>query len=246
MRLGYNLSEKWYQRWKIGAQNSLIEDVRPTASRFVRDQEGERATVFLNHRISYDTRDSKVTPREGLNAWLETEVAGIADAQYVSNRIGGIYYQPIGDNWTLSQLGEAGNIFGYGDFDVEINERFFIGGQTMHGFDYGGLGPRDISTDDALGGNNFYRGSTELTFPITIDKDVPLKGHTFVDYGSVWGIDEAADPNLRDEDLLRVAAGVGFSWDLPFGPLRIDFSKPIVKEDYDEDEVIRFSFGTSF
>lgn len=246
LRLGYNLSENWYQRWKISAENSAIKDVDSDASRFIRDQEGERATIALNHRITYDTRDSKIVPREGLYAWLETELAGIADAQYLSNRLGGFYYHPIGESWTFSQLAEIGHIAGYGGADVEINERFFIGGTTMHGFNYGGLGPRDVSTDDALGGNNFYRGSSELTFPITIDKDVPLKGHTFVDYGSVWGIDEPADPNLVDSDSLRVSVGVGFSWDSPFGPLRIDFSKPVVKEEYDDEEVIRFSFGTSF
>lgn len=246
-RLGYDLSEKWHQSLKLGAESNEISNVDSDASRFIRDQEGSRSTISINHRLTYDTRDSTVKPTDGFLGWVETEMAGLAgDAKYISNRVGGTYYIPVTENWTLSQMGEVGNIFGYGGEDVEINERFFIGSQTMHGFAYGGLGPRDISTDDALGGNNFYRGSTELDFPISVDKDLPLTGHAFVDYGSVWGIDEPSSPDLVDDASLRVAAGLGVSWDSPFGPLRLDVSQPVVKQDYDEKETIRFSFGTNF
>lgn len=246
LRLGYELSEKWRQSWRLGYDNTGISDVDDDASRFVREQEGEWATASVTHRITYDDRDSKISPHEGLYAWVDTEVAGLADAQFVKNRVGANYYYPLGDQWVFMQMGEAGNVFSYGDKDVRINERFYIGGNSMHGFDYGGLGPRDLTTDDALGGNNFYRGSSEVTFPISIDKDMPLKGHTFVDYGSVWGIDEPSSPDLADSDSIRVAAGLGISWDSPFGPLRVDFSAPIVKEDYDEKQTFRFTFGSAF
>lgn len=246
LRMGYDLSEKWRQSWRLGFDNTEINDVKDTASRYVKDQEGQRMTTSLTHRLVYDSRDSKVNPREGLYGWVDTQVAGLTDAKYVKNRVGANYYHPIGENWTFMQMGEAGNVFGYGDEDVQINERFYIGGNTMHGFRYGGLGPRDLSTGDALGGNNFYRGSSEVTFPISLDKDMPLKGHAFIDYGSVWGIDEASSPILADENSLRVAAGFGTSWDSPFGPLRVDFSFPITKEDFDEKETIRFAFGTGF
>lgn len=246
-RLGYDLSENWRQLFRLSAEDNEIRNVEEDASRYIRDQEGARSTIAFSHRLTYDTRDSVVKPSEGLFGWIDTEVATApGDARYISNRVGGTYYIPVSENWTLSQMGEVGSIFGYGDEDVEINERFFIGGQTMHGFAYGGLGPRDIATDDALGGNNFYRGSTELDFPISVDKDLPLTGHAFVDYGSVWSIDEPSSPDLVDNASLRVAAGLGISWDSPFGPLRLDLSEAVIKEDYDEEELVRFSFGTNF
>jgi len=39
---------------------------------------------------------------------------------------------------------------------------------------------------------------------------------------------------------------VGISWRSPFGPVRMDFAVPVVKEDFDKDEFFRFSFGTRF
>jgi len=44
----------------------------------------------------------------------------------------------------------------------------------------------------------------------------------------------------------RATAGVGLSWDSPFGPLVIDLGYPVLKEDFDEDELIYFSLGTRF
>jgi outer membrane protein insertion porin family len=40
--------------------------------------------------------------------------------------------------------------------------------------------------------------------------------------------------------------GGGISWRSPLGPVRVDLAKPVIKEDYDEEELFRFSFGTSF
>ncbi len=244
-RLGYDLSEKWTQSWRVGSENNEITDVEATASRFIRDQEGSRTTTALGHRIQYDTRDSRLNPRDGGIAFLDTELAGITDAKFIKNRLGGTYYVPVFENWTFAQTGEVGNVTAYSG-DAEINERFNLGGNNLRGFSSSGVGPRDISTDDALGGNNYYRGSSEVSFPISLDADVPLRGHVFSDYGSLFGIDEAADPNLVDESSLRLSAGIGVSWASPFGPLRIDFANPIIKEDFDEKESITFSFGTAF
>ncbi|MDP6342030.1 MAG: BamA/TamA family outer membrane protein, partial [Alphaproteobacteria bacterium] len=59
------------------------------------------------------------------------------------------------------------------------------------------------------------------------------------------------DPDVRGADLLddkssRMSMGVGLSWRSPFGPIRVDMAQPVVKENYDQDEFFRFSFGTRF
>jgi outer membrane protein insertion porin family len=61
----------------------------------------------------------------------------------------------------------------------------------------------------------------------------------------LFDIDEN-DPNIFDEDSVRVSAGFGISWRSPFGPIRIDVAKALVSESFDEDELFRFSFGTRF
>jgi len=45
---------------------------------------------------------------------------------------------------------------------------------------------------------------------------------------------------------VRASAGLGVSWRSPMGPVRADVSIPYLKEDYDREELFRFSFGTRF
>jgi outer membrane protein insertion porin family len=246
LRFGYPLSERWRQNWKYRLENNEITDVQSDASRFIRDQEGQRVTSAVGQRVEYDSRDSQMFPTEGLLGWLDTEVAGLGgDAQYVSAKTGASYFYPLADRVVVNALGEIGAIEGYGDSDVEINERYFIGGSSLRGFAKAGIGPRDATTDDALGGNVFYRGSLETSFPIGLPEEMGILGHGFTDFGSLWDIDETG-ADILDESSIRASAGLGLSWRSPFGPIRADVALPYLKEDFDEKEVFRFNFGTRF
>lgn len=246
MRMGYPLSENWRQTLKYQYEKNDIDNVDSDASRFIRDQEGIRTTSAISQRLVYDTRDSILLTTEGLYYWLDTEVAGLGgDAKYVSGRTGASYFYPVMDQVVVNALGEVGAITGYSDTDVEINERFFIGGSTLRGFERSGIGPRDSNTDDALGGNMFYRGSVEGSFPVGLPKEMGIKGHLFTDFGSLMDIDEDG-AGLLEEDSIRASAGFGLSWRSPFGPIRVDLAVPYIKEDFDEEEYFRFDFGTRF
>lgn len=245
-RLGYPLSERWRQTLRYRAERNEITDVSSDASRFVMDQAGRRETSAISQRTTYDSRDSSLFPTEGVFFWLDNEIAGLGgDAQYVSGKTGATYYYPVADSWIFNLLGEAGAIGGYGDEDVKINERYFIGGSSLRGFERGGIGPRDITTNDALGGNFFYRGSAEMSFPVGLDEELGILGHAFGDVGSLWDLDDTG-PEIVDENSLRASVGLGLSWRSPFGPVRVDLATPLAKEDYDEEEVFRFNFGTRF
>jgi len=247
LRLGYPLSENLRQTLKYRIENNEINNVDTNASRYVRDQQGQRITSAISQRLDYSDLDSKLYPTDGVTAWLDTEVAGIAgDAEYLLGKAGVGYYYPVADKWVLSTIAETGIIASYGDENVKINERFFLGGTNLRGFEKAGVGPRDTATDDSLGGNQFYRASVELKFPVGLPDDLGVAGHAFSDIGSLWGIDDAATASLVDESSIRMAAGLGLSWRSPMGPVRIDLSKPILKEDYDVEQVFRFSFGTQF
>lgn len=245
-RMGYPLSENWRQNFRYRFERNEITDVSSTASRFIRDQAGERDTSALSQRLSYDTRDSRIFPTEGMMYWLDAEVAGLGgDAEYISGKTGANYYYSIWDQVVLNILGEVGAIEGYGDDNVRINERFYLGGSTLRGFADGGVGPRDGTTNDSLGGNLFYRGSVETSFPLGLPKELGILGHVFSDFGTLYDLDESG-AEILDEDSIRASAGVGLSWRSPFGPVRIDFAQPLADEDFDEDEVFRFNFGTRF
>jgi outer membrane protein insertion porin family len=245
LRLGYPLSEKWRQSLRYQIESNDIRNVSDNASRYIREQEGSRVTSAVSQRLTYDNRDSTLFPTDGLLSWLDMEVAGLGgDARYVSGKLGSSWYHPVFETWVFNLLGEVGGVTGYSDEDVAINERFFIGGNSLRGFKKSGIGPRDLVTDDALGGNLYYRGSAELTFPLS--EELGLKGHTFSDFGSLWSVDNVSGPDVVDENALRAAAGLGLSWRSPMGPIRIDLAQPFLKEDYDQKESFRFSFGTRF
>jgi len=245
--LGYPLSENWRQTLRYRIESNEINDVDANASRFIRDQEGKRQTSAVSQRLTYDTLDSKLFPTEGLLYWFETEVAGLGgDAQYISGKTGASYFYPVwGNDVVFNLLGEAGVIEGYNDENVAINERYFIGGTTLRGFEQAGIGPRDSATDDALGGNRFYRGTAELSFPVFLPEELGVNGHTFSDFGSLWDLDETGG-GVFDDESLRSSAGVGLSWRSPFGPVRFDWAVPISDENYDKEESFRFNFGTRF
>lgn len=247
VRMGYPLSENLRQTWRYRVEQNEIENVDSDASRFIQDQEGQRFTSAISQRLAYDDLDSKLFPTDGYSLWLDTEFAGLGgDAKYVSGKVGGAYYYPVAKGWVFNLLGETGGIKGVFDEDVKINERYFLGNTTFRGFEKAGIGPRDLATDDALGGNIFYRATAELTFPLGFDEEMGIAGHAFNDIGSLWDIDGNDDVEIADEASLRAAAGVGASWRSPFGPVRVDLAKPYIKEDYDEEELFRFSFGTRF
>lgn len=251
LRMGYPLSENLRQKVSYTLRNTRIENVPATASRYIREQEGERLTSMVGQELSYDRRNSKREPTEGYILRLNTDVAGIGgDANYVKVRGGGAVYVPLaGPDWVMSVVGEAGSVWGMGE-DVAISDRFFLGGDTMRGFKTSGIGPRDLTTseDDSLGGNYFARASMEVTFPIGLPEEMGVKAHAFSDAGTLWGSD--ADPlpgeTFVDDNSIRVSVGAGLSWRSPLGPLRVDLAFPILKEDYDETQQFHLSFGTRF
>ena len=44
----------------------------------------------------------------------------------------------------------------------------------------------------------------------------------------------------------RASAGIGLIWASPFGPLRVDYAVPFLKEDTDEGEEFNFGVSTRF
>jgi outer membrane protein insertion porin family len=246
LRLGYPLSERLRHDLMYRYDVTEIENVDPNASLFIIQQEGRRKTSSISHKLTYDSTDSRLEPTEGIIARLENEVAGLGgDARYLRSRAGATVYYPVVDKWILSVLGEGGYIFGFGGEDLRINERFFIGGNTLRGFEESGIGPRDAATDDALGGNYFARGSVELEFPSGLPEDLGVRLRAFSDFGVLSKVDDTG-PGIDQQDSIRVTAGIGISWRSPFGPVRMDFATPVMKEDFDKEEFFRFSFGTRF
>ncbi|MDD2326265.1 MAG: outer membrane protein assembly factor BamA [Alphaproteobacteria bacterium] len=250
LRMNYPLSEQLRQQISYTLRQDKISNVDSDASRFIRDQEGETLTSMVSQELTYDQRDSKIDPTEGFVTKLKTDIAGAGgDRKYFRVKLTGAqYYSPV-EKVVVSATGEIGKIMGFGQ-DVRINDRFFLGADTLRGFAYGGIGPRDLTTssNDALGGNSFARGSLEMSFPTFLPEDLGFKGHVFSDAGVLGKNDEVplASELFMSDEHIRASVGLGISWQSPFGLVRLDYAQPVMKEDYDDVEHIHFSFGTRF
>ena len=250
LRMGYPLSEQLRQNLSYTMREDKISNVSQYASRFVRDQVGKSTTSMVSQELVYDERDSKIEPTEGFITRLKTDLAGLGgNRKYVRGKLTGVQYYTPWEEITLSATGEVGAIEGISQ-DVRINDRFFLGGDTLRGFAYGGVGPRDLTggADDSLGGNRFARGSLEVSFPTFMPKDLGFKGHVFSDAGVLGKNDETpvSGELFMSEEKIRASVGIGISWQSPFGLVRLDYAQPIAKQSYDEVEHVHFSFGTRF
>lgn len=245
LRFGYSLSEKLRHQVRYNFELAEITDVKSNASQYIKQQEGQNSASIVGHSFIYDDRDNRMAPTSGYYWRLNQDVAGLGgDDRFIRHEMKGEYYYPIAKKWTFLLAGSAGNVTGLGK-DVRINQRFYIGSDEIRGFARAGIGARDIATDDALGGNSYYAGTAEVRFPLGLPDDLGVTGAAFVDAGSLWGID-GSDAGVGDSARARVSTGFGVAWSSPFGPIRIDFAKALLKEDFDDEELIRFSFGTRF
>lgn len=247
LRGGFNLTPELRNVVRYTLENRDITDVEDDASLLIRSEKGATLRSGVSNEITYDTRDSRFDPREGFIASLRTEFFGLGgDVTFLRGIASAGYYYPVFEDWTISVRGSGGSMVGVGD-DTMISDRFFKGGTQPRGFEYGGIGPRDRNTGDALGGKNFYTGTMELSFPLDLPFDVDIRGRLFTDVGAAWAIDDNSVPVVvEDSSAPRVTVGTGLSWNSPFGPLVVDFGFALVKEDFDETELFSFSFGTQF
>lgn len=245
LRAGYDLAPDLRQTVNYTLKNTEIQDVEDDASRYIKDQEGETLVSQVGQTLTYDKRDNRIDPRDGYIAQFTTEVAGAGgDERFLRLKAKAGYYVPIDTVWGLAFLGQGGYVLGLGQ-DVSIAERFFIGSQTFRGFEKAGVGPRDVETDDALGGNQYYVGTVELTFPTGLPEDLGVRAFVFTDVGSVWNLDDSG-PEVRDVNSVRASLGIGMEFVTAFGRIRVDAAEPVLKEDFDKSELFRFSFGTRF
>ena len=255
IRGSYPITEYIKHSIKYSYRSDDITDIDPDASLFIKKQEGKNTTSLIGHSIMIDSRDNKFRPTEGYYLRFNQDVAGLGgDNKFFRNELRGGYYYPLfNDDWVLKLVAKTGYILGFGGEDVRINDRFFIGGNDIRGFDSDGIGPRDETSKDPLGGNAYLASTVEMTFPLGLPEELGFTGSVFTDMGTLFDVDETDTVNddgsvsrVLDESSIRASLGAGVSWKSPMGPIRIDFAYPFMDEAFDQTENIRFSFGTRF
>lgn len=219
------------------------------------DQVGSYINSAVGYTLQMNYTNDPVRPTRGWAGSLRQDLAGLGgDVNYVKTEADASWYYGFTPNWVVSLQGSTGYISGWNGDPIRINDRFFKGGNSFRGFETAGMGPRDLNTTDALGGNFYAIGTVELTLPNYLPEQYGIKTSLFADVGTLGVLDDrykltttgTTNANIADELSLRASAGVSIHWKSPMGPIRFDISKVLSKEDYDKTESFRFSTSTQF
>lgn len=215
--------------------------------------EGERLAAFVGYTYSYDSRRAGLNPNTGIVLSFSQEFAGLGgDAEYVeTTALAKAQTLAFREEVTLRAELEGG-VINMLSGTSRVTDRYFLNGK-IRGFEYNGLGPRDLAAtdEDALGGNMFAVARFEAEFPLGLPEEYGITGGIFADVGTVWSLDDVnGGPTGIDivDDSFKLRAAIGFSvfWDTPIGPLRFNFSRPLKKLKYDQQQNFDLTISTQF
>lgn len=238
-------------------------------SQAIRQIDGDVTYAVVGYDLIYNTVDSKQRPSNGiflkfgqaLGYAVEQNLSTITgDISYLRTDVEGRLYKEVRADYVAMLKVEGGYIASIGDADVLLTDSYFKGGETIRGFERAGIGPRDLTTGDSLGGKFFASATAELTFPFAfLPDELGFRGAIFADAGILTNPGFTGLPTcvttspaapatgcVASDSTIRSSIGFGLLWDSPFGPLRADFGIPLTKEDYDQTEIFRFGAGARF
>ncbi len=240
VRLGKRLAEFLRGDTTYRLEESEISGIEDKASDLIKAEEGEKTVSSQEFALTYDTRDNIFLTTKGMRHRLTAEYAGGIlgfDRDYWKLQSRHSIYFSLPWNTILRMSGQAGVVDVHGDSEtVSIFDRFFLGGaNTIRGFDFRDVGPKD-DTGEPIGGQSMFNGSVEYSFPI-IEK---VRGAVFYDFGNVY-----SDFGDFDFGEIRMGVGVGLRLELPIGPVRLDWGYPIDRDEF-TDAKGRFDFNIGY
>ncbi|WP_236016421.1 outer membrane protein assembly factor BamA [Salipiger abyssi] len=220
------------------------------------EDDGSRIDSSIGYTFSYDTRRTGLNPNAGVLLEFGQDFGGVGgDTNFIKTNLRAVAQTKVwNEEVTLRASFEAGALH-YSSGESRVTDRFLLSDSTMRGFEYGGIGPREYDSasdvDDGLGGNYFAVARLEAEFPIGLPEEYGISGGVFYDIGSVWGLSDATKDSttnkiLYDDFRARQVVGVSVFWDSAFGPLRLNFSRPVQKEEHDRDQNFSLSISTEF
>lgn len=257
LRTGFLAAENLTLRPRYKINYDKIENLNTNASAIARDaaDRGGLLSSSVGYEAIYDRRNDIIVPTKGYMFRFNQDVAGLGgDVRAFKTVASGHYFYTPAEDYTFSFELEGGAVLPFGGYDLRILDRHLIGGGSFRGFEVAGVGPRYIPSsadenDDAVGGRYFSVLRSELSIPLPGLEDLGMSGALFNDTGSLWGlknIPSSLNGAIQNDFEIRSSVGFGLKWRSPVGPIRLDFSYPFMKQEYDRTEVFRFTAGSQF
>lgn len=236
IRLGRQLTQTWSAAVAIRLEGVHISDIPSNPPDLLAEAAGDSFLSTVSASLIHDTRDAAFIPSEGHYVEFSVEQA-FAEFDYTRFEIEGrqfftTYRRP--DGYGKHILSLMGN-FGWTGDSTPIYERFYAGGfQSFRGFAFRGVTPLENGVE--IGGQFQLLGTVEYMFPVMANEMVKVVG--FTDFGTV---EETITLNN-----FRVSVGAGLRIQVPgMGPVPIalDWAVPIVKQDFDREQLFSFYIG---
>ena len=267
LRTGFELDEFSSVNFKYYlAYRSVYGIDQLTSSPAVFAQVGESWKSAVSASYTYDDLDNPNNPTSGFRGQIVEELAGLGgDAYYAKTELHAFYFIPLFDDQVVVKLeGNAGHIQGIGGNNVPLQDRFFKGGDSFRGFSNSGVGPKQLGNDglyDSIGAQDYAIGTIEAQFPLGLPEAFGISGEIYSDFGTAFNTSDSSIPrgtapcnvgtslaacSVSDSSAFRASIGAGIVWNSPFGPLKFEYSYPILKQDTDDLKYFNFSIGTRF
>ena len=215
-------------------RNANLSQINITPESLVGPTSYELVSFGLTQTI--DRRDNPLNPRKG---WI-LELAA-SDSELLRNYVNYVtlterfsIYIPVGPTVLAAGVRFAGIFPSEGGvLAIPIEERFFSGGATtVRSFLERQLGPKDI-------GNNPLGGLTRSVF--NVEDDFPIYagiiGAVFFDSGGLGN---------SPFDNFSTGVGLGLRYNLPVGPIRVDYGINPAPRKNDSFGAFNLSFGFAF
>lgn len=241
--VGHRFKSRWYGEFSLRLESVRVDNLDSDAPPEVMAVSGPNTLLGLKGTLVRDRTDSRWMPARGDRILFSIEpVVGdheftVVSGDYRFYRT--LWVDALDRKHVIATRASIGYIFG----DAPVFEKFYGGGLgSLRGFEYRGIGPRSMGTDEPIGGDFFVFLGTEYRFPIFGQPGKgEVQGVVFLDTGTV-----ESDFNIVT---YRASVGVGVRWFIPmFGPIPIslDFGFPLSKDDQDDTQILTFSFGWRF
>jgi outer membrane protein insertion porin family len=243
VRLGYPLFEK--VRGFISYKNEEVEitDLEPGVSLFILEQEGFTRTSSAGLTLQRDTRNNRLDPSKGSLVSVSTEYAGGpfgGDNYYTKYRLKmSKYINPWSDHVVMAHA-RTSYAEGNEGRKLPIYERYYLGGiNSVRGFNYNAIGPKDPATGDVIGGDKELLFNFEYMFYLV--KEANFKFVLFFDAGNAFDNGEHIELSK-----LRQSVGYGVRWISPVGPIRLEWGLNLDPEPDEAKSQWEFTIGTFF
>ena len=250
-RMGWRLTDHWTQNVRLSASFDQNYDAFRGGWR-----DANLYTLSTNFRYHNLHSNFEQNTHTGVVANMGVAYTGFGGTEsfmrYNADIIGMVNFW--GDKWQLRSSLDFGYIQPLDGDYVSRVYRYFLGGESLRGFDVAGIGAR-LYPNYALGGLWKLNGSTQLNFPIFIPDEYQIKGFVFADYG-ILGKPPAEEYEFADayfhrdryelDEGWRTSVGVGIFWNTPMGPMNFSWGWPLKMSEYDRERRFLLSFETQF